>query len=539
MGTSRGGEVVQVAVGSIRPRCHNPIVVAMAGRSGGRSRPGRPPLPPPLLVKLLLLLPLLLLTGAVAQLFEDDRRFRMAVEQRRSLKTGEVTLPVEAYLFDEINLGQREIPKTLKEVDGVSVCHCRHLCLTEPTCTTYVHSEGGGTCSMHDFLMPEDTTAEFPPGRTVGRRRGISWLGASCSSNASCSLLTRNAECGPERTCVCSLPGWTEADKTLCRPEGRWRTLASGSLDSALLLGETETPSETQCMAVCRRSDTCWAYSFSEATLRCRRYAAGALTGAIEQEPNTTSGVWEFGQPDGAPPEGYLNVSNRLFRMTSPIRGDRVAAACLELGGVPYAPDHRDLMVDVATAFSNSRFFVGLNDRLVEGRFEAADGMKRSLPWADKQPDTGLRGVDQTCVFFSQSTAGLHGDQCDIQYPGLCEYIGPDLLTSGPSRPRDDAERRLTWWTFDLQQTLQVSRLLYLAGNTTARPLLTQVRLGHHPEAVDDQSSVLCFSKEGALAADGFSLRLACEQPRSGRFLHVGQQPGGPPLWEKLAVYGN
>ncbi|KAF0302292.1 hypothetical protein FJT64_025591 [Amphibalanus amphitrite] len=519
----------------------------MSGSSGGRSWRLHQLLnmsQPLLTVPLPQLLLVLLLTTSVTAEFtvhveieadNDVSRYRLPREESQMLRTGKITLPVEAYLFDNITLS-RENVHPIRRLTGIRACECRHRCLADPTCMLYVHEREGDMCSLHDFLMPEEPANASTEGRTVGRRRGISWLGAPCSNNASCSLLTRNAECGADGECVCSLPGWTAAHKTLCRPDGYWKT--SGPLNDTQLLDEVEAAAEIGCAYSCRRSSDCWAYSYSESSLRCRRFAAGVLTDQ-EQDVGTIYAVWVFGRKYGAPPEGYETVSGRFFRLTPLVTGDQAAEACLDIDGVPYPGDDPQLMTAVDHHFQYSPYWVGLSDQLTEGRFEAADGVQRRIYWANGQPDNSTEGNIQDCVSFSRIDKSLHNEACYSEHPMLCEYIGPNLLTSPPSPPQKDPARQLTWWTFDLQEILQVSRLLYLAGNMTERLQLTEVRIGHYADAVKDPSSTLCFRRQGALAAEGFSLRLACEEPRAGRYLHVGQRPGGDPLWKRLAIYGN
>ena len=482
---------------------------------------------------------MLLLSVATAQIFQDYRRLRLGRGQRRMFDAGEITMPAAGYYFDDIVLEDLDPEiSPFDIVNGTTSCHCSHLCLTQPHCLTYVHEAEGGSCSLFVYLLPGEVLNVPPEERSVGRRRGVSWLGAPCHADSDCSQLVSGAECGPEQSCVCSQSGWTEASRLQCRPDGRWVTLTTGSLEKAVALGEQHQASLPSCEHSCRRSKDCWAYSYTNSTALCRLYAAAVVTDDLKSDSDTVLGVWEFGRSDGAPPEGYHTVSGRHFLLTEPVTGPEAAAACLQLEGVPYAPESQDLMSAVGNALQASTFTVGLNDQLQEGRFDAADGVTRdNLPWAVDQPDGATPNED--CVRYQAESNGLRDTTCSKQLPQLCEYIGPNLVTSEPSRPRDDADRQLTWWTVDLGAILQVGRVLYLAADSAEQPLLTEIRVGSHPENVTGLQSTPCFSREGPLAAAGISLRLACTEPRAGRYLHVGQRPGHSPLWERLAVYGN
>ena len=126
----------------------------------------------------------------------------------------------------------------------------------------------------------------------------------------------------------------------------------------------------------------------------------------------------------------------------------------------------------------------------------------------------------------------------------MCKYVGEDLLKDAAEPPKKQppsrADPAAVWWTYDLGSVLQVSQVLYVAGQRDIPEDLawTELRVGSQPG--DPSSAALCHRQEGTFVAAGFSRRFTCHVPLGGRYLHVGQASGiGKPLWQKIAAFGN
>ncbi|KAF0296069.1 hypothetical protein FJT64_006455 [Amphibalanus amphitrite] len=107
---------------------------------GGRSVRRRGPLPPQL-PRLLLLMSLVLASASV-----EAGWSRIPASFLERIKSRELTLPPEVYKFDMISAEGSLYPDEIRNVSlkGVSLCACRHRCLTDLSCMGFEHQKEGG-----------------------------------------------------------------------------------------------------------------------------------------------------------------------------------------------------------------------------------------------------------------------------------------------------------------------------------------------------------------------------------------------------------
>ncbi|KAF0287440.1 Hemolymph lipopolysaccharide-binding protein [Amphibalanus amphitrite] len=514
---------------------------------GGRSVRRRGPLPPQL-PRLLLLMSLVLASASV-----EAGWSRIPASFLERIKSRELTLPPEVHKFDIISAGGSLYPDEIRKVSlkGVSLCACRHRCLTDLSCMGFEHQKEGGTCGLTDVLLPAPITPPNTDGQSqspaggwsTGRRRGISWLGAPCHTSSDCSLLVQGSECGPEGFCACQ-SGWTPLDETLCRPEEHWVPLPDTDLPGTRLLDSSSgSDSLNSCQDRCKNNIDCWTIRYDQTTKSCQLFDTTSQT--VETNLPTASTAYQIrlGRWTGNAPSGYTDVGGRLFMVTSKVASKEAPQKCLNHTGVQYVPDSEKLAKKIQYVLSIRDDHVGLgfNDALKEGRFETADGSVLSFPWAGGQPDDAGYGED--CGGFFAGGWKLNDLPCSsMSVKQLCEYIGPTIQPSDISRTVNETVegKTITWLTYDLREQQTVSRILYIAPDRATTPTeVVQIRVGELPDDVSDLHSSHCVHQTSRLVAAGFGRRFACAAPLVGRYLHVAQSPAiSAPLAPTVAVFG-
>ena len=460
------------------------------------------------------------------------------------------TLPAAFYRFTDISSGQQRYPDSERftAIPDTSECHCRHLCLAEPRCLGYEHEEASGRCGLTDMLLPALKTAITAAGWSTGRRRGVSWLDQPCDSEADCRLLVSGGgvRCGPQEagtsnTCSCR-PSWQPVGPLACqRRNGRWAALTSTVL-AGQPLRQDQQPTLEECQQTCARSEDCWALQFSGGV--CSQYGTAEQSPAPETPlTEVTSYVWEFDRLDGSPPDDFFEVSGSKLMLTEDEHpGSEAAMACLKLGGIRYAPDKLEDLDAISAKLEerdNFRFGIGANDVVQEGRFVSVDGKDlEEIWWANGEPN----GAYEHCIMAIKYSQ-LYDITCDRTIRQMCQYVGENLLEGAAEPPPQSPSRAdpaSVWWTYDLGSVLQVSQVLYVAGQRDIPEDLawTELRVGSQPG--DPSSAALCHRQEGTFVAAGFSRRFKCHVPLGGRYLHVGQPRSiDEPLWQKIAAFGN
>ena len=466
------------------------------------------------------------------------------------------TLPAAFYRFTDISSGQQRYPDSERftAIPANSECHCRHLCLAEPRCLGYEHEEASGRCGLTDMLLPAPETADTAAGWSTGRRGGVSWLDQPCDTEDDCRLLVSGGgvRCGPQEvgtsnTCSCR-PGWRPAGPLACqRHNGRWAALTSTVL-SGQPLRQDQQQTLDECQQTCARSEDCWALQFSGGV--CRQYGAAEQSPAPETPlTEVTSYVWEFDRLDGSPPDDFFELSGSKLMLTEDEHpGSEAAMACLKLGAIRYLPNKPEDLDAIFAEIDGQgvrTFGVGVNDVLKEGHFVDVNGDdldSTSALWESSQPNNV--DDDEHCAGPGWGDRRFHDFSCALTVRQMCQYVGRDLLKDAaeppPQQPPSRADPASVWWTYDLGSVLQVSQVLYVAGQRDIPEDLvwTELRVGSQPG--DPSSAALCHRQEGTFVAAGFSRRFKCQVPLGGRYLHVGQARGiGQPLWQKIAVFGN